>query len=239
MIPAVVDIVENDIFISNSKKVVISLTRFIGTVFGVFSVLSNERKLQNEIRNYFNITPNWSEGNKILLFAVVSVGYGYWGEYALEVEKSHVECSLYDFDRALAEYSSVLNDKTANFDPTFGVYLTSELNNKIEENLYCLKLRSKSQVVSELFAYVKVYTQLLSEKIAEVHEKSVIILSVHEKLKPIEHFTVKHEKPRTRKWNCYTCNSHFRYESKLKRHMEIFHEKSKLSKLEPLCCKEC
>ena len=168
MIPEVIDSVENDLFISNRNKVVISLTRFVGTVFGVLKVLNNERKLQNEIIHYFNITPSWSEGNKILLFAVISVGYGYWGEYALEVEKCHVECSLYDFDRALAEYSSVVNYKTANLDPAFGVYLTSELYNKIEENLYCLKSHSESQVVSELFAYIKVYTQLLSEKIAEV-----------------------------------------------------------------------
>ena len=168
LIPEVIDSVENDLFISNRNKVVISLTRFVGTVFGIINVLSNERKLQNEMINYFNITPHFTEGNKFLLFAVISVGYGYWGEYALEVEKCHVECSLYDFDRTLAEYSSVLNYKAANLDPAFGVYLTSELKNKIEENLYCLKSHSESQVVSELFVYIEIYTQLLSEKIAEV-----------------------------------------------------------------------
>ena len=54
-----------------------------------------------------------------------------------------------------------------------------------------------------------------------------------------QHFTVKHEKPTTRKWNCNICNSYFRSESKLKRHMEIVHEKSKPSKLKPHGCKEC
>ena len=54
-----------------------------------------------------------------------------------------------------------------------------------------------------------------------------------------QHFTVKHEKPSTRKWSCCTCNSHFRSESKLKRHMEIVHEKSKPSKSKPHGRKEC
>ena len=54
-----------------------------------------------------------------------------------------------------------------------------------------------------------------------------------------QHFTVKHEKPKTRKWNCDICNTHFRSESKLKRHMEIVHEKSKPSKSKPHGCKEC
>ena len=166
MIPTAIESVEKDIFISNRNKVVISLTRFVAMVIGIFNVISNERKLQKKFKNEFNTTTNWSEANKILLFTVISTGYGYWGEYALEVEKSHVECSVYDFDRALAEYSFVSNYKTTNFDPTFGVYFTSELNLKIEENLFCLKSHSENQVVSDLFAYVKVYTSLLSEKIA-------------------------------------------------------------------------
>ena len=54
-----------------------------------------------------------------------------------------------------------------------------------------------------------------------------------------QHFTVKHEKPKPRKWNCDICNSHFLSESKLKRHMEIVHEKLKMSKSKPHGCKEC
>merc|ERR1711935_988060 len=116
--------------------------------------------------------PSWdwdnvSHGNKIQVFAQILYGYGYWGPFALEYEKSTVDCGTFDLERALAEYSYVTSYQSGNLNPTIGTYFTTELNGKIKENLYCLISRSSgNQVANELDTYVNVYTQLLSENIA-------------------------------------------------------------------------
>jgi hypothetical protein len=79
-----------------------------------------------------------SPGNKIQVFAQILYGYGYWGPFALEYEKSIVDCGTFDLERALAEYSYVTSYQSGNLNPTIATYFTTELNGKIKENLYCL-----------------------------------------------------------------------------------------------------
>ena len=79
-----------------------------------------------------------SPGNKIQVFAQILYGYGYWGPFALEYEKSTVDCGTFDLERALAEYSYVTSYQSGNLNPTIATYFTTELNGKIKENLYCL-----------------------------------------------------------------------------------------------------
>ena len=79
-----------------------------------------------------------SSGNKIQVFAQILYGYGYWGPFALEYEKSTVDCGTFDLERALAEYSYVTSYQSGNLNPTIATYFTTELNGKIKENLYCL-----------------------------------------------------------------------------------------------------
>jgi hypothetical protein len=148
--------VEDDIATSNRDKVILALANFLGMVFGIFKATSGAL-------DWNAVSP----GNKIQVFAQILYGYGYWGPFALEYEKSTVDCGIFDLERALAEYSYVTSYQSGNLNPTIGTYFTTELNGKIKENLYCLISRSSgNQVANELDTYVNVYTQLLSENIA-------------------------------------------------------------------------
>ena len=102
-------------------------------------------------------------------------------------------------------------------------------------NLYQTNLTDEKQEITEMIEH-----DYQGDNEISIHYFcSMCPASFDKKSSLFQHFTVKHEKPTTRKWNCYTCNSHFRSESKLKRHMEIFHEKSNPSKSKPHGCKEC
>jgi len=156
IIPTAIASVEGDIATSNRDKVILGLANFLGMVFGIF-------KATNGALDWNAVTP----GNKIQVFAQILYGYGYWGPFSLEYEKSTVDCGTFDLERALAEYSYVTSYQSGNLNPTIATYFTTELNGKIKENLYCLISRSSgNQVANELDTYVNVYTQLLSENIA-------------------------------------------------------------------------
>ena len=98
----------------------------------------------------------------IQFFAQLLYGYGYWGPFFLEYEKSTVDCGAYDLDLALED---IFYSTSFELDPAFGNYITTEFNGKIKENFNCLISRSpENQLVNELNAYIDIYTQLLSEK---------------------------------------------------------------------------
>ena len=99
-----------------------------------------------------------------------------------------MDCGAYDLDLALEDpfYASSFELE----DPAFGNSITAKFNGKIKENFNCLISRSpENQLVSELIAYIDIYTQLLSENfeapawIKVSLYRNVILLSISKKIK--------------------------------------------------------
>ena len=92
------------------------------------------------------------------------------------MDESKVQCGILDFERVLDEYSRVVKYKKGSFDPTVATHFTNELNCEIRESLYCLMANPtypKNKVTSELDAYVKTYTNLLSYIIRDLEKAPV------------------------------------------------------------------
>ena len=193
MIPKEIENVETKVAESNKRKFIFAFWNFAGMVFGALTAVGNEMKLQqNEFKN---LQENWKEdlgfgtdsetdwnfykwngGNTIQFFSQLSYGYGYWGRYAIEMDESKVQCGILDFQRALDEYSRIVKYEKGSFDPTVGAHFVNELHCKIRENLYCLLSNPtypKNKVTSELDAYVKTYTNLLSNIIKDLEKAPV------------------------------------------------------------------
>jgi len=154
-IPVAIESIEKDIAISNRDKVILALANFLGMVFGVLKATAG--------------STNWedvSTGNKIQVFAQILYGYGYWGPFALEYEKSRVDCGLYDLKSVLDEYGYVVHYEPSNLDATIASYFISELNGAMKEKLYCITSRtSANQDANTVETYIDVYTQLLNERV--------------------------------------------------------------------------
>ena len=183
IIPTAIKSVEKDVSESNRNKVIIALLNFAGSVLGSLNAIAIEKNLQDKFKKERekvfgtnNSTADWNEGNIIQFFSNIVAGYGYWGRYALELQDSEVKCGPQDLERTLVEYSRITNYKSGSFDSTVGAHFANELNTKIKENLYCLIANPtypKNKVTSELEAYVKTYTNLLSYIIRDLEKAPV------------------------------------------------------------------
>ena len=71
----------------------------------------------------------------IQFFAQLLYGYGYWGPFFLELQKSTVDCGVSDLDLALEDNFFVTSFE---LDPALGNYITSKLNGKIKVTIYRL-----------------------------------------------------------------------------------------------------
>ncbi len=103
---------------------------------------------------------NWedvSTGNKIQVFAQILYGYGYWGPFALEYEKSRVDCGLYDLKSVLDEYGYVVHYEPSNLDATIASYFISELNGAMKEKLYCIVIRYEFQANTDFLILIYIF----------------------------------------------------------------------------------
>lgn len=126
--------VEEEIAQNNRDKILLALVNFLGATFGVLSNSNGPDGLTT-----FN---SLSEGNQILVLAQLLYGYGYVGPFALEYEKTAIDCGLFDYEQVEYEYSFI--DHGYSEDPAVLRYFTTEAANAYKKALYCITSRKGS-----------------------------------------------------------------------------------------------
>jgi len=126
--------VEEEIAQNNRDKILLALVNFLGATFGVLSNSNGPDGLTT-----FN---SLSEGNQILVLAQLLYGYGYVGPFALEYEKTAIDCGLFDYEQVEYEYSFI--DHGYSEDSAVLRYFTTEAANAYKKALYCITSRKGS-----------------------------------------------------------------------------------------------
>jgi len=126
--------VEEEIAQSNRDKILLALVNFLGATFGVLSNSMGPDGLTTFI--------NLPESNQILVLAQLLYGYGYVGPFALEYEKTALNCGLFDYEQVEYEYSFI--DHGYSEDPAVLKYFTTEAANAYRKALYCITSRKGS-----------------------------------------------------------------------------------------------
>jgi len=85
--------VEEEIAQSNRDKILLALFNFLGATFGVL--------LNSMGPDGLTMFMNLPESNQILVLAQLLYGYGYVGPFALEYEKTALDCGLFDYEQVV------------------------------------------------------------------------------------------------------------------------------------------
>lgn len=148
--------VEEDIAKDNRDKILLALVNFLGATFGVL--------LNSEGPDGLTTFINLPEGNQILVIAHLMYGYGYVGPFALEYDKTALDCGLFDYERVEYEYSFI--DHGYSEDPAVVKYFTTEAANEYKKALYCITSRKGSNSeAKKLDALIDLQAELQRERI--------------------------------------------------------------------------
>lgn len=123
--------VEEEIAKNNRDKILLALVNFLGATFGVL--------LNSMGPDGLTTFMSLPEGNQILVLAQLMYGYGYVGPFALEYEKTALDCGLLDYEQVEYEYSFI--DHGYSEDPAVLTYFTTEAANQYKKALYCITSR--------------------------------------------------------------------------------------------------
>ena len=148
-IPRAKESVTEDIVSANRDKIIIGLANFLGMVFGIAS----------GARGDIN-AGNWNQSERIQVLAQALYGYGYTGQYWMNLEPKSLNCDQEDLDKAMDRYSYLGNlahtfrfldgyDVRVSGDPRKYLadpamtpvvmeYYAVELNHAMQESLYCI-----------------------------------------------------------------------------------------------------
>jgi len=148
--------VEEEIAKNNRDKILLALVNFLGATFGVLTNSMGPDGLTT-----FMELP---EGNQILVLAQLMYGYGYVGPFALEYEKTALDCGLFDYERVEYEYSFI--DHGYSEDPAVIKYFTTEAANEYKKALYCITSRKGTNAEArKLDALIDLQAELQRERI--------------------------------------------------------------------------
>jgi len=126
--------VGEDIAKSNRDLILLALVNFLGATFGVL--------LNSEGPSGLTTFINLPESNQILILAQLMYGYGYVAPFALEYEKTALDCGLFDYEQVEYEYSFI--DHGYSEDPAVLKYFTTEAASEYKKALYCITSRKGS-----------------------------------------------------------------------------------------------
>jgi len=148
--------VEEEIAQSNRDKILLALVNFLGATFGVL--------LNSMGPDGLTMFMNLPESNQILVMAQLLYGYGYVGPFALEYEKTALDCGLFDYEQVEYEYSFI--DHGYSEDPAVLRYFTTEAANAYKKALYCITSRKGSNSEAKRLAtLIDLQAQLQRERL--------------------------------------------------------------------------
>jgi len=148
--------VEEEIAQNNRDKILLALVNFLGATFGVL--------LNSMGPDGLTMFMNLPESNQILVLAQLLYGYGYVGPFALEYEKTALDCGLFDYEQVEYEYSFI--DHGYSEDPAVLSYFTTEAANAYKKALYCITSRKGSNSdAKRLDTLIDLQAQLQREKL--------------------------------------------------------------------------
>jgi len=148
--------VEEEIAQSNRDKILLALVNFLGATFGVL--------LNSMGPDGLTMFMNLPESNQILVMAQLLYGYGYVGPFALEYEKTALDCGLFDYEQVEYEYSFI--DHGYSEDPAVLRYFTTEAANAYKKALYCITSRKGSNSEAKrLVTLIDLQAQLQRERL--------------------------------------------------------------------------
>jgi len=148
--------VEEEIAQSNRDKILLALVNFLGATFGVL--------LNSMGPDGLTMFMNLPESNQILVLAQLLYGYGYVGPFALEYEKTALDCGLFDYEQVEYEYSFI--DHGYSEDPAVLRYFTTEAANAYKKALYCITSRKGSNSEAKrLVTLIDLQAQLQRERL--------------------------------------------------------------------------
>jgi len=148
--------VEEEIAQSNRDKILLALVNFLGATFGVL--------LNSMGPDGLTMFMNLPESNQILVLAQLLYGYGYVGPFALEYEKTALDCGLFDYEQVEYEYSFI--DHGYSEDPAVLRYFTTEAANAYKKALYCITSRKGSNSEAKRLAtLIDLQAQLQRERL--------------------------------------------------------------------------
>jgi len=148
--------VEEELAQSNRDKILLALVNFLGATFGVL--------LNSMGPDGLTMFMNLPESNQILVLAQLLYGYGYVGPFALEYEKTALDCGLFDYEQVEYEYSFI--DHGYSEDPAVLRYFTTEAANAYKKALYCITSRKGSNSEAKRLAtLIDLQAQLQRERL--------------------------------------------------------------------------
>jgi len=148
--------VEEEIAQNNRDKILLALVNFLGATFGVL--------LNSMGPDGLTMFMNLPESNQILVLAQLLYGYGYVGPFALEYEKTALDCGLFDYEQVEYEYSFI--DHGYSEDPAVLSYFTTEAANAYKKALYCITSRKGSNSdAKRLDTLIDLQAQLQRERL--------------------------------------------------------------------------